>query len=189
MIIDNSYFTGKLEIPNLSNDDQYINNNATLDQTILEYEFQYLKAALGFKVAKDVINAVGANGQITGSQKYKDLIDGLNDWIGLRYEINGVKYSQIANYVYCQYLLENQTQLTESGNSLAQFEKGSVLSSWNKFNIAWQAMIKERQTYDCDYHYLYDNRGYITLHEYLSKSDDWDVSNFEVWRNTNKLGI
>ena len=52
MIVDNSYFTGKLNIPNLSDNQDYINNNDKLDNAIKEYEFIYLKSILGldFKI-------------------------------------------------------------------------------------------------------------------------------------------
>ena len=193
MIVDNSYFTGKLNIPNLSDNQDYINNNDKLDNAIKEYEFIYLKSILGFEVAKDVLDKVQADGQVTGGQKYKDLIEGEGEWKGLRYEVNGVKYSQIANYVYCQYLLENQTELTEAGNTIATFEKGNVISSWSKYNRAWQDMMLERQlhyVYDLSYYnYNVNNRGFITLWEYLSNSDDWDINHFQYWENTNKLGI
>ena len=90
MIVDNSYFTGKLNIPNLSDNQDYINNNDKLDNAIKEYEFIYLKSILGFEVAKDVLDKVQADGQVTGGQKYKDLIEGEGEWKGLRYEVNGV---------------------------------------------------------------------------------------------------
>lgn len=197
MIIDKSYFTGSLELPNVEqgtvNSDLVLNND-NLERSIKQYEFEYLSDAFGFTIAKDILSKVQADGTIIpgSDQKYFDLIDGVDDWVGLRYTVSDIKYSQIANYVYCKYLRDAETGLTNVGNTIDEVEKGKTRSSWNKFNDAWRKMFKFRQYYEFQYewHYLYGkDKSFKTLYEYITDSDGWSADNFKWYSNTNSLGI
>jgi hypothetical protein len=198
MLIDKTYFTGSLELPNIEQGDVNSNlilNNDKLDRAINQYCFVYLVDVFGVSIAKEILDVIEPDGTITPGtdQKYIDLIDGVVDWLGLRYEIQGVKYSQIANFVYCQYLRDNESQLSNLGNSLNDIEKGQRISSWNKFNEAWREMFKLRQPadliyygYPCDYEY---QNNYKTLYEYLTGSEDWNTDKFIIYHNTNIFDI
>jgi len=189
-IVDKSYFTGKLKIPNIeSQNTDVIVNDDKLEQAINKYEFIYLRDALGFEVAKNVINQITSGSGSLNGQAVNNLVDGYGSWQGLKYEISNVKYSQVANFIFCNYLIENQSQLTEVGNVVDEFEKSKLLSSWNKYNIAWQEMMQERQElwrYDG---YYYENRDIVTLREYLAESDDFNTNYFKWYQTTNKLGL
>ena len=200
MLIDKTYFTGSIELPNVEqgtvNPDLVLNND-DLTRAIQQYEFEYLQDVFGFSIAKDILSKVDANGVINPSsdQKYFDLIEGVGDWVGLRYEVSGIKYSQIANYVYCKYLYDTETKLTNLGNTVDDVEKGVIRSSWNKFNDAWREMFKYRQLFECEYDWYYYETSYNrdtsfkTLYEYIRDSDEWDTKNFIWYDNTNSLGI
>jgi len=201
MIIDKTYFVDDLNIPNLdfSENSDLISNNNALDNIISRSSFKYLSDVFGYKVAKEILNVFKTNGQIKSGtdQKYIDLIEGKDDedWQGLRYEVSGVKYSQIANYVYCQYLAQYENRLTDFGVTNDNAEQGRSISSWVKFNASWKVMLSMRQI--CDYH-LYENyhfdynfkpRDAKSLYEYLRDSADWDVDKFVHYEETNSLGL
>lgn len=196
MIIDKSYFTGNKELPNIEqgtvNPDLVLNNDKLIE-TIKRYEFKYLCDVFGVTIAKEILDQVNTDGTFVPGvqQKYVDLIDGSGDWLGLRYEINGVKYSQIADFCYCQYLFENETQLSNLGNSTNDIEKGKLRSSWNKVYPVWREMMKHRQRAD---HYLefplyLDYLQLTTLWDYISNNDDWNTKHFVYYQNANSLGI
>lgn len=200
MLIDKTYFTGKLNIPNVeqaetANPDLVTNNN-NLDRIIKEYEFKYLADVFGFLTTKTIFEQLEPDGTVktTADQKYKDLINGDgNEWLGLRYEVNGIKYSQVANYVYCQYLYEFERRLTNLGVTVDEAEKSKVVSSWNKFNDAWREMIVSRQPYwmhKCyDYWYENNNQEIKSLYDYILDNQDWNTEYFKAYENTNSFGI
>jgi hypothetical protein len=198
MLIDKSYFTGKLELPNVEQGDvnaDLILNNDNLDRLINEYEFKYLIDVFGVTIAKEILAVIEPDGTITpgSDQKYFDLIEGVDDWLGLRYEVSTVKYSQVANYVYCQYLNQYETQLSNLGNSVNEIEKGTRISNWSKFNESWREMMLQRQIRDYNdlyfYGYAYRENPFYTLYEYLSNSADWSTSKFRWYENTNSFNL
>ena len=200
MIIDETYFTGKLNIPNVQQapvNTNLVSNNSILDRIIKEYSFKYLSDVFGVIVAKDILSKVDSTGAIIPGtdQKYIDLIEGNgSNWLGLRYEVNGVKYSQIANYCYCQYLNETETKLTNIGNTIDESEKGKILSSWNKFNEAWREMFVMRQpkwfeVYGYPYYDYTLEVDVKNLYDYITDSPDWDNKYFKMYENTNKFGL
>ena len=197
MLIDKTYFTGKLNLPNVEqgtvNQDLILNNNE-LHRFIQEYELKYLTDAFGFIVARDILSKIDSDGNIIAGteQKYIDLIDGVDDWLGLRYEANGIKYSQVANYVYCMYIAENERKMTNLGVTVDEVEKGRVVSSWSKYNSAWRDMFKQRQAFELDDWYSYSyylNTATKTLFDYITGNTDWDTQYFISYNNTNSLGI
>ena len=190
-LIDKTYFTGKLNIPNINQtgNNLVINNVAILDRVIAEYTFKYLSDVFGLIIAKEILSKIDSDGNIIvgTEQKYIDLINGNgSDWLGLRYEVSGVKYSQIANYCFCQYLHETETKLTNIGNTVDSVEKGKIISSWNKFNYAWREMFKMRQSMWLGYCYDEDVKN---LYDYINDSPDWDVKYFKFYENTNSFGL
>ena len=197
MLIDKSYFTGKINIPNLEQDTvnpDLITNNNSFDRLIKEYTFKYLVDVFGFKVANEILDEVEPDGTVKASaeQKYKDLINGVDKWRGLRYEVQGVKYSQIAYYVYCQWVYENQTQLTDIGNTIDNAEKANVVNSWNKFNDAWREMHLLREPehfYSVQNYYFRNKQDIYTLYDYISESSAWVTNDFISYENTNSFGL
>lgn len=202
MLIDKTYFTGKLSIPNLQQSEtanpDLITNNSNLERLINEYEFRYLVDVFGFSIAKTILDQLEADGTVkaTTDQKYKDLIDGNgSDWLGLRFDVNSIKYSQIANYVYCQYLYENERRLTDLGVTVDTAEKSKMVSSFGKYNDAWREMISMRQPswfdnfYNNLYPFHYSNKDLKTLFEYIRESEDWNIEHFKTYQNTNAFDI
>jgi len=199
MLIDKTYFTGSIELPNVEQDTvntDLVLNNDNLIRAIQQYEFKYLQDVFGFTIAKEILSKVDSNGVIIPSsdQKYFDLIEGVGEWVGLRYEVSGVKYSQVANYVYCNYLYDTETKLTNLGNTVDDVEKGKLISSWNKYNESWREMFKYRQLFECEYDWNYWNAynrdtSFKTLYEYIRDADGWNTDNFVWYEHTNILGI
>ena len=196
MITDITYFINLLEIPNTDDNNTTINNVDKLNAFIKQYEYEYLLECFGFEQAKDIVEKVNPDGTIKGNspsnQKYIDLIDGVGNWKGLRYEINGHKYSQLANYVFCKYLELGELELTELGTLYNALEQGFKRSNKYFHNKAWRFMIKERQL-TCEYYdYMYynqNNRQTLTLQQYITESTDWDSNYFNYWENSNQLDL
>lgn len=201
MIVNKTYFTGRLNIPNVNQNtvnNDLISNNDRLDMVIRESAIKYLSDVFGFLISKTILEQLENDGTVkaTAEQKYKDLIDGNgSDWLGLRFEVNGIKYSQIANYVYCNYLQQNEQKLTNIGVTQDNSEKSSVVSSWNKYSDSWREMMAMRQptwigNWYNNLHPLYwHEKDTKTLYEYIVNNDDWNDRYFKTYENTNALGI
>jgi len=200
MIIDKTYFVEALNIPNLDLEENtdLISNNNNLDNVIARYSFIYLKDVFGYKIAKEILNVIKPNGEFVSGvdQKYVDLIDGddASDWMGLRYSINGIKYSQIANFVYCNYLKEYENRMTDIGATVDNAEQGKGISSWYKFNHAWREMYGMRQPLNNVYEFVYYNDYWNpednkTLYEYIRDNSNWSTDKFVCYDNSNALGL
>jgi len=65
-----------------------------------------------YEFSKEILESVNSNGQVkdSASELVTKLINGDAEfnWLGLRFEINGIKMSVMANYTYCQYLVQKE---------------------------------------------------------------------------------
>lgn len=193
MIVDLTYFQKEpLYLPNISTTG--INDNEKYQTFIDKYEFQFLLTALGFDLAKELLEQFETNGDFkpTAAQKWKDLVDGKDNWRGLRFVQSTHKFSMIANYIYCQYLYDTDIKLTTTGSVTSDIEKGNRVTNWYKVVDAWRDMMKqyqierERLSY---FKFPIDN-GTKTLEEYLSdNASDFPNYKFQRLQNINSFDI
>ena len=147
MIINAQYFqTKELYIPN-SVAQPTIGSVSPLAITQLNEEIDSIEQsllldALGYEQLQELLAQFEANGDwiATPIQKWVDLVDGKDDWKGLRYSIGSKKISLIAYYVFFYYLgMDFQTysttgmQIPKSENSTSNNASIKQVSVWNKF--------------------------------------------------------
>ena len=146
MFIDNTYFVGEINIPNLTGTQS---NAVNLAQAIAQYEEEILIDLLGYKLYSLLVADL-QNGE-PQSQIFKDLVNGAEfthsfqnvsttlKWKGLK---NTSKQSLLAYYVFYKYVERDVTHLSGAGVVLAKGEKGFRASSVNKMINAWERMRK-----------------------------------------------
>ena len=152
MIIDNSYFLNKsVYIPNAvanpSIQGNTPNPSTQLSLMIDLREYELLVSFLGDAQATELQNqfellpnATVWTWKASALPKWKDLVDGVGDWKGLRYTYGSTKISLIAYYVYFHYLGDDFSQYTTTGvqvpqaeNSIRQQPNNLQVKAWNKF--------------------------------------------------------
>lgn len=147
MIINAQYFqTKELYIPNSvaqPSIGSVIPNAATqLEQEIESIEQSLLLDILGYEQLQELNAQFEENGDWVEDpiQKWVDLVDGKDDWKGLRYTVGTKKVSLIAYYVFFYYLgMDFQTysttgmQIPKAENSIMNDPTIKQVSVWNKF--------------------------------------------------------
>lgn len=147
MIINAQYFqTKELYIPNSvaqPSIGSVIPNAATqLEQEIESIEQSLLLDILGYEQLQELNAQFQEDGDWVEDpiQKWVDLVDGKDDWRGLRYTIGTKKVSLIAYYVFFYYLgMDFQTysttgmQIPKAENSIMNDPTVKQVSVWNKF--------------------------------------------------------
>jgi hypothetical protein len=137
-----SYFVGEINIPTLPTSD------TSLTQAITQYEKEILISLLGYKLYS-LLQADLVLG-VPQTQKYKDLVDGVEftqefqgeditlKWGGLA---NTELVSLIAYYVFFKYVERDVTRMYGSGVSMATEGQGWVrTSAVNKLCATWERM-------------------------------------------------
>jgi len=148
MIIDNSYFLNKaVYIPHAvaqpSIGGNTPNSVLQLQGEIEEKESEFLVSFLGWEQYAELIDqfedAAPYAWKPDALQKWKDLVDGKEDWRGLRYNVGNKKISIIAYYVFFHYLASDFSsysttgvQVAEAENSTRQLPNGKQVSAWNQ---------------------------------------------------------
>ena len=121
MIYDLSYFTNHLFIPNINNSDRdVVSNNHEVEDIMMSADVKFLNDCFGFTFSKQIFENIDSDGTVKSGapQIIKNLVDGEDalNWLGLRFEINGIKKSMMANFAFCEYLSQTNTKLTQVGN-------------------------------------------------------------------------
>lgn len=139
-LIDSTYFRGEL----LITDKGAIATD--LQQAIDQYEPEILKAALGYRIYKEVIKT-----GVDLVEPYKSLVQGaefeieingelmLMKWEGLA---NTQKKSFIANYVYYNYMKRNYIQPSQVGTNQPIAKNTVMVSPYPKMVNAWNQMVE-----------------------------------------------
>lgn len=201
-IIDKSYFSGKLFIPNSVNvpdlqtpPNASPNNMNKLDASIEKYERLLL------------VNALGAN-------QYAELIDHIGDTTGKWYDlINGKVYDNktynglkdiIGYYVYVNFLKYDAVQYNTTGlersdstNSTSVHQNDRLIDYWNEFVTMYQAGL---EICGCSGFlwrfpfYWYDmyssSSNFVSLWQFLKDNpDDYDIESFRFYEIQNTWGI
>jgi hypothetical protein len=196
MIIDSSYFLNKtVFIPNAvaqpsigSNAPSAINN---LIGEIYYKEKELLTSILGYaqylELASQFVETAGVWDWISSPlQKWVDLVDGKDNWNGLRYTIGENKISLIANYVYCHYLEQDYLSYTTSGVVVPKSENAMNVNPTQKITIAWNDFVKKLNG-SCNYN---NTNSELSLLDFMSLNNvDYDLSFFEIRTVRNSLGL
>jgi len=211
MIIDSSYFEGKeLYIPNAvlqpSIGSNNLNPSSALAQEIEDKESELMLDVLGFAQATELYNQFEQDGswKITALQKWKDLVDGKDDWRGLRYTIGGKKVSLIAYYVFFYYLANDYRTYTTTGMQIAKSENATTqdpsikqVSIWNKFIKMYigSMMLNKVQFTDNWNGIAMSFNGInlsneVSLYDYLTKNKAvYDITYFQPKTVINHFGL
>ncbi len=129
-LIDNTYFVGEISLP--------IGKYSDLDLFIARLEPQFLKRALGYDLAKLVINNdASVSNLITGAEFTQE--EELMEWEGFA---NEIKQSVIAYYVYYYYLRSTVTFTTNTGEKKPDNENSTDATPAFKVMRAWNLMLK-----------------------------------------------
>jgi hypothetical protein len=137
MLIDQSYFVGELSIPT--------NTAGTLERLdlfIKKYEPELLQEILGYELYRDYKASAPIAVPYTylqNGKEYTDRTGRLVKWQGLR-QTSPVKKSLVANYVYYQWLRDQDTQNTTIGVAQAKSENAARVSPIDKMVNAWNEM-------------------------------------------------
>lgn len=138
-LIDATYFTQQLVIPNATN------IAANLQRFIDEKEPEYLEWLLGYQL----YNLADTNNWV--DQRYKDIKDGkaftdrfgqMTKWKGLVFTKGTAKKSPIANYVYYWWLRDNWSVTTGAGEKKQQAENAVNSDFGEKMFRAWNEMVE-----------------------------------------------
>jgi hypothetical protein len=211
MIINAQYFqTKELYIPNSVAQPTIgsVSPSATaqLNEEIDSIEQSLLLDVLGYEQLQELLAQFESNGDwiATPIQKWVDLVDGKDDWKGLRYSIGSKKVSLIAYYVFFYYLgMDFQTytttgmQIPKAENSIRNDVSVKQVSVWNKFvamyiGDAIYGLPSVSSNWNGDYinfsGKLVGNE--VSLYQYLLKNSDvYDTSYFTFKKHLNYVGI
>lgn len=211
MIIDSSYFQGKeLYIPNSvlqpSIGSNNLNPSSALVQEIEDKESELMLDVLGFAQATELYDQFEQDGdwKTTALQKWVDLVDGKDDWKGLRYTIGGKKVSLIAYYVFFYYLANDYHTYTTTGMQIAKSENAITqdpsikqVAIWNKFikmyvgnNIINKVQFTENWNGTAMSFNGINLSNEVTLYDFLRKNSDvYDITYFQNKTVINHFGL
>lgn len=138
MIIDFTYFTEKLSLPQRTNTE----GRNIVESFIETYETEYLKKALGYDLWKAFTEGIEGSG--TPDQRWIDLLHGKeftylsknNSWDGFS---NDELKSPIANYVFYQYM--NTPLNTLVGTAVQNVDNNSKISPAPLMIQVWNTMV------------------------------------------------
>ena len=210
-IIDQTYFTRELSIPNINE----VQTEAydTLNYFVDEYVRQLLRDALGIEIF-NILDTYVIDGAFdsTGAPQYIiDLVEGKEyvksgvtyKWSGLISTQGVFKKSLLANYVYYQWLKNSFSTQSGVGEVTLNPQNANLVNPTQKLVTAWNSFVTMYQNKNCLYPNIYykghtqviDWLGYnvnteVSLIEYLNDNDsDFSTSTLRVYEYQNQLGI
>jgi hypothetical protein len=138
-------------------------------------------------------------------QKWVDLVDGKDNWKGLRYASGGNKFSLIANYVFCSYLENDYSSYTTTGTIISDAANSTQVNPTQKITIAWNKFVEMLNGFNrCNHvnyalfqHWSYYGIQYgqkdqieLNLFDFMQlHPDDYYISNFQIRTVKNSLGL
>lgn len=173
MIIDYTYFIGKLRLPQTGNTE----GREEIDGLIEIYEPEYLRKALGLDLYEAFTEGiVGSPGGY--EQRWIDLLDGITfDYKGFNRKWNGFdpedKLTPIANYVYYRYLEDTASDVTLAGTSTGKTDNNARTAPMQKMVNAWNDMVEMNHEL---HRFLLHNDAYP---EYVDRQTDIEVFRFK----------
>jgi hypothetical protein len=211
MIINAQYFqTKELYIPNSVAQPSIgsVSPSATaqLNEEIDSIEQSLLLDILGYEQLQELMAQFDEDGEWIADpmQKWVDLVDGIDDWKGLRYSIGTKKISLIAYYVFFYYLgTDYQTysttgmQIPRAENSLYNDPSVKQTTVWNKFIEMYigdkrYGLPRVENNWNGDFINFSGKiiGNQVSLYDYLMKNRDlYDTKYFTIKRRINYMGL
>lgn len=216
MIIDTSYFQYKpVYIPNSVTVASALPNptptaKSQVQQFIDSKEYELLLSALGHEQLTELLSQFTETGAWIEEplQKWVDLVDGKDEWRGLRYTYGTNKISLIAYYVFYFYLTEdfktyNTTgiQVSQSENAISAAPNDKTAKAWNEFVRMYNGFDIGR--YGTNMPTFFNNwngtgmmwagnnkQNQISLYDFMTKNNDiYDTGKFTLYPVINSFGL
>lgn len=208
MIIDRSYFTGLIYLPDvngLNPNSDLDGNSSLLDKDLKKYEREYLINNLGYTLYKEVLEHLDQTNQ-------QDKIDKLIN--GAKYQLNGVDLgwrglidlncSPIANYIYVKHLNDNAETYIGTDVVTVEQKNNTPIGYNRKIVRVWREMY-DWTVGECKGVTYHQRRGGLgidwttgnnterSLYQFISDMNTID-NRFSTWNpkellNTNIWGI
>lgn len=214
MIIDNSYFLYKpLFIPQSSSQipsggTGYAKASEEINYFIQDKESEFLLSFLGYEQYTELLSQFNAEGSWKDDalEKWIDLVDGKEDWKGLRYSIGSYKKSIIAYYVYFYWLLEDNKTNTVMGQQKPESANSTSLIPNDSQSKVWNDMLKMYGFYPAynsnpvfftnwngtGIRWIGSNMysNVVTLYDFMVKNNDvYDTSKFTNYQPVNPYNL
>ena len=180
-IIDDSYFTGKINVPNIDEFDG--SSKVTIDDYINKYGRLFMRETLGNVLFKDLMLNLD-NGELiqTASQKWVNLINGKEytkngetyTWQGIKggddlYKDSVLAYFVYLNYFEITYFTGFSLASTEAKNSTVINPSNHLVEVWNDFVGLYQG--------SCNYNpSIYFHSDEVIFRDYYHSNDSGFVS-------------
>lgn len=204
MIIDTTYFQKQpLFVPNTrlvpSLGDNVPSNISELESAIENLEYQLLLSCLGIEQYTELKEQFETNGDLKPDalEKWKSLVNGKGlengrYWKGLRYTVGTNKNSLIANYVFYNFLLNDEYPYSTTGLQRPNSENSTDVNGVSKLVREWNKFVFYYQGNNFEY-CLCNNivkTTELSLYEFmLSFPDDYDMTFFKLYPLQNIWGI
>jgi len=212
-IIDETYFNGGFEIPNVLE----LNSDAkdNLEAVVNDKSRLFLQEALGYTEFEDLDQYVvnGVFDENIAPQKWLDFVNGkeytLNGntykWQGLIYLQGSLKKSILTDFCYYYWLEEKQSQMVGVGEIVLDAKNANRVNSTQRLVRVWNEFVEKNQK-QCnsvingaisfvkgvrftDYYSGSSNR-YVSLVKYLEDNkEDYPSANPRLYETINQLGL
>jgi hypothetical protein len=139
MIIDYTYFVGKINLPQTGNTDGL----ALVNSFIEDYEPEYLKKVLGYELWKAFSEGIEGSGE--PDQRWQDLLEGKEfTYCGKLMKWDGFENrpSPISQYVYYQFIEAEAETTTLVGQASNKTENAYRVNPTTKLVQSWNDMVE-----------------------------------------------
>lgn len=214
MIINNTYFLSKpLFIPQAvstipSTGTGLVSPLEDLNAYINDKESDLLLSFLGYEQYTELLSQLNSDGTfIDGAiQKWVDLVDGKEDWKGLRYTVGNMKRSLIADFVYFYWLADDNVQHSTTGLQRPEVANSNLVMPndvqakiWTKFlqHYGYYNNARNWPTFFTNWNgvgmtWLSANQdlNIVTLYDFMTKNSDvYDMSFFATYQPVNPYNL
>jgi len=150
MLIDYTYFIGKINLPQRTTED----GQADLNLFIALYEQKYLQCVLGFDLWKAFTDGINVEDSGLIDERWLNLLDGVDyayqgkngHWAGFTPDFGSgldyLKVSPIANYVYYQYMANRSSDTMGVGEVVSETDNNKTVNGMRKMITAWNDMVQ-----------------------------------------------
>lgn len=210
-IIDDTYFTGKINVPNLK---EYNGSDVNaIEEYIQKYGRLFLRETLGNVLYKDLMeNLDSEDGALlpNADEKWVKLIDGTEyvkdgvtyTWLGIKggsdlYKESVLAYFIYLNYFEITYFTGFSLAVTEAKNSTVINPSNHLVEIWNDFVGLYQGScsynpgiyFNSNEVIFKDYYHSNDS-GFVSYMQFLLDNDtDYPKVSIKALQFKNSLGI
>lgn len=199
-IIDDTYFQKELNVPNVNEMDS--DTLTSLNISIDRYVRQFLQDALGYALFTELDSYITDGVLDSGApQKWRYLVNGKDQWKGLKFEEGTYKGSILAKYVFYFWLKDAVSLLTGTGEKTITATDALAVNSTQRLTNVWNDFVVDNQGLfiPCKWYYGYTDYYYnwncgndlnYSLIRFLSdNSEDYPGANKKVYEIKNQLGL